>query len=480
MALIEIFDGSFPAQSAMFLKKSAFIQQAALALKDSDKKQIFYKIRNAIQSVEIITPDDKKPGIKIALKDGKVIVARTDRKTVENIRLIIAAGPDEDGGLFITQAEKKKKHDKSHRVTEKAGPVIAKAGRLITWIISVFLALIGVASLATGLWFIGFILIAVSAMIAPPVLPKVPLFRNKHPFVKGLSIALTGLIILIIGGIFTGPTYIKKAEEVVAAETEAERQARKDAYTVIKGEVLKNAREALMREDFPKVVELTAPYTGLDDEDLDNLHATASQKMQEKAQAQAEENSRKERAIKLIEEVKSYEYFLDNDEATFKSLKPSEADLDTIRKATTTFSALAESLNKARQNKDILSQSDIAYLKGVEKRLSASQARLLPGLRLGFRKRAGELLWEHDAYVSVSGEGNRIINISAGMFAANANIKTAQEQLQEVLTRLRFKEVRYRWYKEADEFTYYKLDTPPDAKLAYLQHGRFQDMAAGY
>lgn len=60
------------------------------------------------------------------------------------------------------------------------------------------------------------------------------------------------------------------------------------------------------------------------------------------------------------------------------------------------------------------------------------------------------------------------------------NIKTAQEQLQEVLTRLGFKEVRYRWYREADEFTYYKLDTPPDGKLAYLQYGRFQDMAAGY
>lgn len=480
MAFIEIIEGSFPTQSAMFLKKSALVPQAALALKDVDKKQVFYNIRNAIQSVEIITPDDKKPGIKITLKDGKIIVARTDRKTIEDIRLIIAAGPDETGDLFITQKEKKKSNDTPNPLAEKAGTLTAQTGRFVAWLMGLILGVFSLGSFATGQWYAGIVLLAVAVMIVPPVLPRVPLFKKKQPFVKGLSIVLVGFIVLIIGGMFTVPTQIKKLEEIAAAESEAQRQERKDAYAAIKDEVLKNAREALKQEDFPKVVELTAPYTGLDDEVLDGLHADATQKIQEKAAAEAQEVSRKAEAERIINEVRAYTDFLDATETQFKTMKPSEADLDTIRKAATTFSSLAESLNTARLKKSVLSPSDITYVKGVEKRLSTAQQRILPGLRLGFRKRAGEILWEHDTYVSLSGDGNRIINISAGMFAANANIKATQEQIAEVLTKLRFKEVRYRWYKEADEYTFYKLDTPPDAKLTYFLHGRFQDMATGY
>jgi hypothetical protein len=480
MAFIEIFDGSFPAQSGMFLKKSAFVPQAALALKDNDKKQVFYNIRNAVQSVEIVTPDDKKPGIKISLKDGKVIVARTDRKTIEDIRLVVAAGPDETGDVFITQPEKKTKSVNPHPIAGKAGSLAAQTGRFVAWLMGLILGVFSLGSFATGQWYAGIILLAVGAMIIPPVLPRVPLFKKKQPFAKGLSIVLVGFIVLIIGGMFTMPTQIKKLEEFAAAETETQRQERKDAYAAIKDDVLKNAREALKQEDFPKVVELTAPYTGLDDEVLDGLHADATQKIQEKAAAEAQEANRKAEAERIINEVRAYTDFLDATEEQFKTMKPSEADLDTIRKAATTFSSLAESLNTARQNKSVLSPSDITYLKGVEKRLSAAQQRLLPGLRVGFGKRASQILWEHDTYVTVAGDGNRVINITAGMFASNANIKAAQEQLGEVLTKLRFKEVRYRWYKGADEFTYYKLETPPDAKLSFFEFGRFKDMAAGY
>lgn len=473
MAFIEIFDGSFPAQSAMFLKKSAFVPQAALALKDSDKKQVFYNIRNAVQSVEIVTPDDKKSGIKITLKDGKIIVARTDRQTIEDIRLVVAAGPDETGDLFITQKEKNKSNDSLNSFA-------AQTGRFVAWLMGLILGVFSLGSFATGQWYAGIVLLAVGAMIIPPVLPKVPLFKKKQPFAKGLSIVLVGFIVLIIGGFFTMPTQFKKIEEIAAAETEAQRQERKDAYAAIKDDVLKNAREALMQEDFPKVVELTAPYTGLDDEVLDGLHADATQKIQEKAAAEAQEASRKAEAERIINEVRAYTDFLGATETQFKTVKPSEADLDTIRKTATTFSALAESLNTARLNKSVLSPSDITYLKGVERRLSAAQQKILPGLRVGFGKRASQILWEHDTYVTVAGDGNRVINITAGMFASNANIKTAQEQLGEVLTKLRFKEVRYRWYKGADEFTYYKLETPPDAKLSFFEFGRFKDMAAGY
>jgi hypothetical protein len=351
--------------------------------------------------------------------------------------------------------------------------IIKKFGELVAWILSILLGLITLGGIFAGDWGFALFLTVLAIVIAPPVLKKMSAFVSESRFAKGLTIALTAVIFLTIGAVFVGEQSATQERQRVAQEQEAARQVRKEAYLSIKDTVLNDVKFALAKKDYQKAVDLAKPYIGLDDAELEELYAKASGEIQRKANAEAQ-------AAKIIDEVKAYETFLDTAETDFKTVKPSEADLDTIRKTTTTFYALAESLNKARQNKDILSQSDIAYLKGMEKRLSASQARLLPGLRLAFRKRAGELLWEHDAYVSVSGEGNRIINISAGMFAANANIKTAQEQLQEVLTRLRFKEVRYRWYKEADEFTYYKLDTPPDAKLAYLQHGQFQDIAAGY
>jgi hypothetical protein len=217
MAFIEIFDGSFPAQSGMFLKKSAFVPQAALALKDADKKQVFYNIRNAIQSVEIITPDDKKPGVKIALKDGKVIVARTDRQTIEDIRLIIAAGPDETGDLFITQPEKKAKDAPTH-------PLIAKAGRFIAWTIGVFLCICALASFNMGAWYAGAVFLIVAIAIAPPVLGKVPVFKKKHSVSKAVSVVLLGMIALIIGVLFSPSTTTK-----IGAQVEHQQQAKNDA-----------------------------------------------------------------------------------------------------------------------------------------------------------------------------------------------------------------------------------------------------------
>lgn len=351
---------------------------------------------------------------------------------------------------------------------------------LIAWIVSIILGLTALVGFSEGDGGIALFVFVLAIFIAPPVFRKISVSVNKSRTQKAIIAGLTVIILLMISAMFMGEQYVTQEKLRIAQEQETERLVRKEAYQPIKDAVLKDVKAAVANKNYQKAVDLAKPYTHLDDAELEELYATADQKIQEKANAEVHRKQRAEHAVKIMDEVKSYEMFLNTAEADFKTTKPSEADLDTIRKTLTTFSALAETLNKARQNKDALSASDIAYLKGVEKRLSASQQRLLPGLRIGFRKRAGEILWEHDTYVSLSGDGNRIINISAGMFAANANIKATQEQLAEVLTKLRFKEVRYRWYKEADEYTYYKLDTPPDAKLSYFLHGQFQDMAAGY
>lgn len=471
MAFIEIYEGNFPAQTGSLIKKSALIPQTTLMLKGNRREQILYNARNALQSVEVITPDPKKPGIKIVLKDKKIIVGKTEATTLEDIRLIIAAGPDDTGDLFIVTKDKLKENYS----------FVAQAGRALAWVSGGILGLFGIILITDGPAIMGVVLLVLATSIIPPVLSKVPLFKNKTPFAKAVSILLLGIIILLIGGIMSGQQKIEQAQKTAEAneKSEAEREAKKKEFEAIKDSILTQARTALEKKDYQGAVDTASPYVGLENAALDEIHATARQKLDEIVRAEAEAQNRKAEAAKLIDEVKAYEHFLDNDEATFKAIKPSEADLDTIRKATSTFSALAESLNKARQNKKVLSAADIVYLKGVEKRLSAFQQKILPGLRLGFKKRASELLWQYDTEVSISGTGNKVIGFYAGEFSLNANIQAAQEQLHEILTKLRFTQARYAWYKNAPGYAY-KLDTPSDAKLAYFLHGEFQDMAAGY
>lgn len=206
----------------------------------------------------------------------------------------------------------------------------------------------------------------------------------------------------------------------------------------------------------------------------------AKEKAEQEAQAQRTKLEKEAKASKLLNDVKGYEGFLAQAEQEYKTSKASEKGLDDIRQALALFEGMADSLNEARLGKEALSKEDIAYLKDVEKRLSALQQKILPGLRLAFRKRAAQLLWEHDVAVSVSGAGNTAIKFTSAMFAANANIKTVQEQIGEIVMRLRFKQTRFEWYRDADEYTYYKLATPPDAKLAQFKFRQFVDLAAGY
>lgn len=105
----------------------------------------------------------------------------------------------------------------------------------------------------------------------------------------------------------------------------------------------------------------------------------------------------------------------------------------------------------------------------LKKKVVNLQVKEFPRMRKKYAEVVAKQLWENDMYVSVQGGTNGIINFSAGMFAANKNIQETQNMLNKVLTEFRFKETRFRWYKEADEFTYYKLKTPNDKELVTLK-----------
>lgn len=93
------------------------------------------------------------------------------------------------------------------------------------------------------------------------------------------------------------------------------------------------------------------------------------------------------------------------------------------------------------------------------------QVREFPRLRKEYAEVVAKKMWENDIEVYSNGTGNRYINFTGGLFAANKNKKDFQEQLHEVLTMFRFNQSRYRWYKGADEYTYWTIYEGKDSEL---------------
>lgn len=101
----------------------------------------------------------------------------------------------------------------------------------------------------------------------------------------------------------------------------------------------------------------------------------------------------------------------------------------------------------------------------LQKNLKALRIRVMPVLRKRWVEASDRQLWENDIDARCLGKGNTVVEFTGGTFAANANIKTAQDGISDALYKLRFKQSRYKWYSGDDEYTYYKMETPADGDL---------------
>lgn len=106
-------------------------------------------------------------------------------------------------------------------------------------------------------------------------------------------------------------------------------------------------------------------------------------------------------------------------------------------------------------------ESDDSEIKNLGKKLQSKvsqiQIKEFPKLREQYSKIVASKMWEHDINVTSNGSGKKYINFSGGVFAANKNIKDFQIEINEILEMFRFNQARYRWYKEASEYTYYTI-----------------------
>ncbi|MEE2566416.1 hypothetical protein [Hyphobacterium marinum] len=129
------------------------------------------------------------------------------------------------------------------------------------------------------------------------------------------------------------------------------------------------------------------------------------------------------------------------------------------------------------------------YREGRDYELTAEQAELrqrfrrelireqresLPTMRDRFGPAARQRLWIADASARTIGNGFRTVEFVSGAFAANRNIQEFQVEMGDIFSLLRFKQSRYKWYEEADRYTYYDLITPDDDDIVYLAGGRAQ------
>ncbi|MDO8336192.1 MAG: hypothetical protein Q7T74_05445, partial [Candidatus Saccharibacteria bacterium] len=94
--------------------------------------------------------------------------------------------------------------------------------------------------------------------------------------------------------------------------------------------------------------------------------------------------------------------------------------------------------------------------------LQSLQQKHYPKLRKMWADEMRSKLWKNDIEVNLRGT---TLEFVGGTFAANANIDDMQKEISSLLTQFRFKRVNYKWYSGADEYQYYKIDSPNDTEL---------------
>jgi ribosome-binding protein aMBF1 (putative translation factor) len=137
-----------------------------------------------------------------------------------------------------------------------------------------------------------------------------------------------------------------------------------------------------------------------------------------------------------------------------------QGTIESVQMGLVLYAAYANIIKEGKESTD---EENRKLADQLQKKVTVRQVKEFPILRKNYAKVAAEKLWESNIYMTTSGDNNSIVNLTGGLFANNKNIAETQRTLLEIFTQFRFKEIRYRWYKEADEFTYYKIDSPKDS-----------------
>ncbi len=187
---------------------------------------------------------------------------------------------------------------------------------------------------------------------------------------------------------------------------------------------------------------------------LNNLSDEEKKIAKEKAIKKELEEKRQQTIEQLEREIKSINKGVDF--STYRGT------IDALQMELILFGTWANIITENEKSEDSKIKSLVKQLRTKVVRL---QAKEFPIMRKEYAKVVANKLWENDIEVYANGTGRKYINFTGGIFAANKNKKDFQTELHEILTMFRFKQSRYRWYKGADEYTYYTIYEGKDTDL---------------
>jgi len=101
----------------------------------------------------------------------------------------------------------------------------------------------------------------------------------------------------------------------------------------------------------------------------------------------------------------------------------------------------------------------------LKEKVSALQVKQFPKMRKEYARIMANKVWENDVYVSIEDPRSTVLNITGSVFVTNKNISEIEQKISDDIIWLRFKDIRYRWYKGQDEYTHYDIKSPSDADV---------------
>lgn len=294
-----------------------------------------------------------------------------------------------------------------------------KVLRIVLYIMSGIVGMFGVGAMAVISIPSGLVFLAAALLIAPAVMQKISALTGR----AWISPAAAVFMVLVAGPIVLALTAPSSEEVVARYEQQAAISAKKEA-------------ERQKKEDIDRV----------------NAEAKAAE---EKLAKIAEYMAQIDREISSIPTIKASSY---------------TKDVQSINVALIVLGAWAV----VYENGESLDLSEAQEKKRQEFRrlVVKKQTELLPVLRDAYGPAMRRQLWEADGSAKTFGAGFKTVEFVSAAFVRNANIKQINGQIHENLIMLRFNQVRYKWFSEASEYTYYDLNSPKDSEVVRWENGR--------
>ena len=116
----------------------------------------------------------------------------------------------------------------------------------------------------------------------------------------------------------------------------------------------------------------------------------------------------------------------------------------------------------SRKYRDSKDKKVIAKSKELAQKAKSLQIKFFPVIRKNYVAMHKHKMWENN--IDIRQNGSTTLELSGGIFANNKNIQDTYEMTREALELMRFKRLNFRWYKGADEYTYYNINGPKDSE----------------